>query len=447
MKKVITYGTYDLFHDGHRRLLQRAKDLGDYLIVGVTTEAYDEMRGKLNVKQSLIDRIKQIQDSGLADEIIIEEYEGQKINDIQKYNIDIFAIGSDWINRFDYLKDYCSVVYLDRTKGISSTDLRNLEGILKIGIVGTGRIAKRFVPEARFVSGIDIVGAYSRNSTNCKKFVSHFELSLAAKNYNELLSSVDAVYIATPHLTHKQLALEAIRQGKHVLCEKPITLNTHCLLELIEEAKQHNVVLLEAIKTAFCPAFNRLVAYAKSGIIGDIKAVDATFTKLTNGNFRELQAEHGGGSFYELGSYPLLAILKLLGKEHCDIRMLQYKPNESEVETYSRIDIIYPHGIGSAKTGLGVKSEGDLIISGTKGYIYVPAPWWKTEYFEVRFEDTNKNRKFFYKFEGDGLRYELAYFSNMIRNKNPQAYQLTTDESKWICSIMESSYKNKCIIK
>lgn len=78
MRKVITYGTYDLFHEGHKRLLERAKKLGDYLIVGVTTEAYDEARGKLNVKQPLMDRIAQVQASGLADEVIIEEYEGQK---------------------------------------------------------------------------------------------------------------------------------------------------------------------------------------------------------------------------------------------------------------------------------------------------------------------------------------------------------------------------------
>lgn len=447
MKKVITYGTYDLFHDGHRRLLQRAKSLGDYLIVGITTETYDETRGKLNVQQPLLERIKQIQESGLADEIIIEEYDGQKINDIQKYKIDIFAIGSDWAGRFDYLKDFCSVVYLERTKGVSSTELRNINGLLKIGIVGTGRIAKRFIPEARFVSGIDIIGAYSRNTNNLKNFVDEFELGLAAQNYDELLDAVDAVYIATPHTTHKELSLKAIQKGKHVLCEKPITLNETCFSELAKAAISNNIVMLEAIKTAFCPGFNRLIAYAKSGIIGDIRAVDATFTKLTCGDLRELKKEQGGGSFNELGSYPLLAILKLLGKEYSDIRTIQYQPDDMEVELYSRIDIIYPHAIGSARTGLGVKSEGDLVISGTKGYIYVPAPWWKTEYFEVRFEDINKNRKFFYKFDGDGLRYELAHFCNMIRKGYTQTYQLTLDESKWISSIIENINKNTNFIR
>ena len=89
MTKVITYGTYDLFHEGHYRLLQRAKQLGDYLIVGVTTEDYDRTRGKLNVIDSLMTRIENVKKTGFADEIIIEEASGQKFRDIQRYQIDI----------------------------------------------------------------------------------------------------------------------------------------------------------------------------------------------------------------------------------------------------------------------------------------------------------------------------------------------------------------------
>ena len=103
MTKVITYGTFDLFHEGHYRLLKRAKELGDYLIVGVTTEAYDKTRGKLNVIDSLVTRIENVKKTGFADEIIIEESEGQKVNDIKKFAIDTFVIGSDWAGMFDYL--------------------------------------------------------------------------------------------------------------------------------------------------------------------------------------------------------------------------------------------------------------------------------------------------------------------------------------------------------
>ena len=105
MKKVITYGTYDLLHHGHVALLKRAKALGDYLIVGVTADGFDKERGKLNVSQSLAERIENVRQTGIADQIIVEEYEGQKISDIQKYDVNIFTVGSDWVGHFDYLSD------------------------------------------------------------------------------------------------------------------------------------------------------------------------------------------------------------------------------------------------------------------------------------------------------------------------------------------------------
>ena len=107
MIKVITYGTYDLLHYGHIRLLERAKALGDYLIVGVTADDFDITRGKINVQQTLIERIEAVRSTGLADEIVVEEYEGQKIDDIQRLHIDIFTVGSDWIGKFDYLNEFC----------------------------------------------------------------------------------------------------------------------------------------------------------------------------------------------------------------------------------------------------------------------------------------------------------------------------------------------------
>ena len=142
MKKVITYGTYDLLHQGHINLLRRAKELGDWLIVGVTTDNFDLERGKMNTCNNVMERIEAVKATGYADQIIIEEYKGQKIDDIQKYGVDIFAIGSDWEGYFDYLKEYCEVVYLPRTEGISSTQLREERPSVRVGIIGTGSIAR-----------------------------------------------------------------------------------------------------------------------------------------------------------------------------------------------------------------------------------------------------------------------------------------------------------------
>ena len=442
--RVITYGTFDLFHEGHRRLLERAKALGDYLIVAVTTDNYDDSRGKLNVQQSLMERIHNVQDSGLADEIIIEEYEGQKVQDMQKYDVDIFAIGSDWLGKFDYLNDYTKVVYLDRTKGVSSTQLRNEAGVLRVGIVGAGRIAARFVDEARYVSGISVEAVYSRNHDRAVAFAERCELQWANESFEHLLQHVDAIYVASPHASHFDYAKQAIEAGVHVLCEKPMTLSKEQTAELYALASARQVVLVEAIKTAFAPGFQRMVAVARIGTIGTVRSVDATFTKLVTEG-RELQGDDGG-SISELATYPLLAIVKLLGTDFTDVRTYSFRPEGSEVELFSRIDLTYPHAIASARTGLGVKAEGDLVVAGTRGYVYVPAPWWKTEYFEARFENPANNKKYYYKFDGDGLRYELAEFAWLIRNSTPESFKLRAAESVAIADIIERARAQATII-
>ncbi len=159
----------------------------------------------------------------------------------------------------------------------------------------------------------------------------------------------------------------------HVLCEKPMTLTRRETEELFTRAADRGLVLVEAIKTAFAPGFQRMVAVARSGTIGQIRSVDATFTKLVDSG-RELEAE-AGGSISELASYPLVPIVKLLGTDVRSVSTTSFRPDGSQVELYSRINVDYAHAEATARTGLGVKAEGDLVVAGSKGYLYVPAPW------------------------------------------------------------------------
>ena len=438
MKKVITYGTFDLFHEGHYSLLKRAKALGDYLIVGVTTEQFDEHRGKINVIDSLMERIEHIKQTGFADEIIIESHVGQKTEDVQKYGIDIFTVGTDWRGMFDYLKSYCEVVYLERTKDVSSTMLRaKNQKIIKTGIVGSGRIANRFILEAKRVSGVNVEAVYNPNIESAKRLCEAFELDTYTNDWELFLNKVSAIYIASPHNTHYEYIKSSLEADKHVLCEKPMVLEKAHAEELFALANRRKLVLMEAIKTAYAPGFIRLLGIAQIGEIGRIHDVEACFTRLTTGDVRELRREENGGSFTELASYPLLAIIKLLGRDYKDLRFESFI-NEDGVDIYTKAYFRYENSFATAKVGLGVKSEGQLVISGSKGYIIVEAPWWKTQGFEVRYEDTSKNERFFEKYIDEGMRYEINEFASMINKRdNNHGYRLTHHESIAIAEVME----------
>ena len=443
MKKVITYGTYDLLHQGHLNLLRRARELGDYLIVGVTNDSFDRERGKLNVRNNVLERIEAVKNTGLADEIIIEDYVGQKIDDIQKYEVDIFAIGSDWEGKFDYLNEFCKVVYLPRTEGISSTMLRNLsQDSVKIGIIGLGRIAKRFVAESAFVSGLEIKSVYDINKVQSTNFCIEYNICNAYNELNPFLSSIDAVYIASPHLSHYDYIKQGLDAGKHILCETPMVLDGNQARELYTLAEQKKLVLMEANKTAHCPAFNHLMVMIKSGVIGEVVDVEASLSKLlADKSLREFDKKQAGGSMFELGSYPLLPIIKLLGTNFQELNI--YSRMENGVDIYTKGVMKYPSAICSFKLGLGVKTEGNLVISGTKGYAYVPAPWWKTDYFELRYEDQNENKKFFYKWDGAGLRYEIQEFMSCIYNHRLNSVRLRPSESITMANIMQQFTERK----
>ena len=439
MIKVITYGTYDLLHQGHINLLRRAKELGDYLIVGVTSDSFDRGRGKLNVKNNVLERVEAVKATGYADEVIIEDYLGQKIDDIQKYDVDIFAIGSDWVGKFDYLNEFCKVVYLPRTEGISSTQLRAEHQVdYRIGIVGSGRIANRFVPECKVVNGALVTAVMNPNKEEGEAFAKSHGLK-AFNDYDSFLKEVDLVYVASPHLTHYEYVKKALLADKHVLCEIPFVFSEKQAWELYRMADKKNLVLLEASKTAFCPAFGHIVTLVKSGIIGDVVDVKASLSKMVPPPTRELDAAQAGGAMTEHAPLTLLAIIKLLGVEWKDLNF--HSRMNNGVDIYTKGVINYPHATASFTLGIGVKTEGNLVISGTRGYIYVPAPWWLTSFFEVRYEDQTLNKKYFYSYDGEGLRYEIQEWLSMIVNNRRSCYKLRRRESVAIADVIEK-YRN-----
>lgn len=426
MVKVITYGTYDLLHYGHIRLLERAKALGDYLIVGVTADDYDKARGKINIQQSLMERIEALKAMDIADEIIIEEYEGQKIDDIKRYDVDIFTVGSDWTGKFDYLNEYCKVVYLDRTEGVSSSELRSGKRKIKLGFVGESRIIKKYVRECQYVNGVDAMGICTKNK------VIDVDVPFATDNYEELLSRVDAVYIVSLPQLHYEHIKKALNEGKHVLCESPIALSQVQSDELFVLAGKQGCVLMDSLKTSYATAYSRLLLLAKSGKIGEVYSVDATCTSLQS------MTEDSWNSICGWGPTAMLPVFNILGTSYRSKLIISHLDRDV-YDYFTKISFIYDHAVASIKVGKGVKSEGELVISGTKGYIFVPAPWWKTDYFEIRYEDQSQNKRYFYQLDGEGIRYELVAFAKTIETGRNFSY-IDQSVSDAICKVVQDFY-------
>lgn len=331
MVKVITYGSYDLLHHGHIRLLERAKALGDYLIVGVTSDDYDKTRGKINLQQSLMERVEAVRATGIADEIIIEEYEGQKIDDIRKYDVDIFTVGSDWEGYFDYLSEYCKVIYLPRTEGVSSSEIRGQKRSIHLGLVGEAQFLNKVWKESLSVNGIHITALCTRKSDVMDE-EARTEIRTITDDYGKCLDFVDAVYIRSLPENHYEHIRRALERGRHILCESPVTTNRRQCEELIRLAKSKNLVLMEAIKTAYATAYTRLLLLIKAGKIGEVVSVDATCTSI-----RDLDSKNEWNSIYEWGPTALLPVFQIFGTDYKDY-MIASRFRDEEHDSFTKID-------------------------------------------------------------------------------------------------------------
>lgn len=446
MKKVITYGTYDLFHYGHQRLLERAKALGDYLIVGVTADGFDRARGKINVQQSLMERMEAVKATGIADEVIVEEYEGQKIDDIMRYGVDIFAIGSDWEGYFDYLKEYCEVVYLERTAGVSSSELRAEKRELKLGLVGESAFLNKFEAESHYVNGVRIVGLCVSPSLGSGLSDTLKSLPCVTEYFDTLINNVDAVYVVSKPQDHYAQIKKALILGKHVLCEPPIALTVKEWQELNALAKENNLILMDAIRTAYSTAYYRMLLLVKSGRIGTVMSIDSSCTSLRDNDLPSEELKEKWNSICSWGPNAMLPIFQILGTQYSQKCITSHIEDESIMyDNFTKIAFVYPHAVASIKVGKGVKTEGELVISGTTGYIYVPAPWWKTDYFEIRREDPTQNKRYFYQLDGEGIRYELVSFLKAVKSGKSFSY-IDDNVSEAFVKVIEDFYSKNDLI-
>lgn len=336
------------------------------------------------------------------------------------------------------------VIRLIRTK------VKEAECIMvNVGIIGTGRIASRFLEESRYVSGINVSAIYNPHLESVLWFAKNNNIDIdgpmiLTDDSEAFFDAVDAVYIAAPHEMHTEYIRIALDKGKHVLCEKPMGLNKSDIQQMLSVADDKKLVCMEAIKTAYCAGFQRILDIVKSGTIGKVRDVEAAFSKIGAAAGREMWGR-SGGSFTELASYCLLPVMKLLGTDVKDIHTYSVE-SPLGTDSYTKMMITYEDGVATIKTGLGVKTEGELIVAGDDGYIRVPSPWWLTKRIEVHHENPNQVEVYEEEFAGGGLRYEIEAFVKCINNPGT-VKKITDEESIWLSGMMEQFLANRGEVK
>lgn len=312
---------------------------------------------------------------------------------------------------------------------------------MRIGIIGTGRIAARFADTALTgVESIYISCVYNPREESALRFIQQHNIQACTADWDEFVDNIDAAYVASPHETHYEYSRKLLLSGKHVLCEKPATLKKEQVRELIDIAQNNQLVYMEALKTAYCPGYKALIQIAESGRIGRIVEVEAAFSRLTPLNTREYKDDDCNGSFLEFGSYTLLPVLTLLGCEYDDITFRTVRA-QNGVDAYTKAFIEYKDEYidktAIVKTGLGAKTEGQLVVTGTNGYILAKSPWWLTKEFEVRYENPGKIERYRFGYEGTGLCYEVREFVHRIKNNDKKTVDISDNISIAMAGVME----------
>lgn len=317
------------------------------------------------------------------------------------------------------------MVYLDRTEGISSTQLREGGHHIALGIVGASRDIAKFIDESKYVSGVDIVGAFPDGD----------EFDLEGKttlfpSLDELIAASDALYVANAPERRYATARAGLEAGKDVLSESPVALEAAEAEELFSLAAERKLVFHEAAKTAYALAFSRLTLNVKSGMIGTPVSVRATCTSQAFAS--------PAGSLIGWGPIACLPVFEILGTEYAHASAASLMSRTDGTDVFTKVDFLYPGAVASIEVGSGVKSEGELVIAGTKGYIYVPSPWWKTDYFEIRFEDFSSNKRYFYQLNGEGIRDEISVFAKTIQDGKKPNLDITPAHTIALSRLIES---------
>jgi predicted dehydrogenase len=308
----------------------------------------------------------------------------------------------------------------------------------RFGIIGPGRAAARFAQGLAAVDDASIAGVWGRNPERTASFAQRFSVPTIAPTVADLLAAeIDAVYIATHPDTHAELSIQALAAGKHVLCEKPATLNVRQLEEVLAAVRQHDRLFMEAMKPPFFPLYRKLREHLQQDPIGPVGFVraghcDSTLAPDYPLHFREL----GGGGILGIGPYEAFLVLDWLGPlKHMQV-MGRLSP--TGVDNFALIQTEHERGMAQLHTGLDLLSRGDALLCGARGYVLVHANWWNPSRATIHYVD-GRIVTLDEPFTHGGFNYETEHFCELIRDGECESPEITHDLSLGMASFLEEA--------
>ncbi|PXY38963.1 gfo/Idh/MocA family oxidoreductase [Flavobacterium cheongpyeongense] len=318
-----------------------------------------------------------------------------------------------------------------------------MSGVKKIrwGIIGLGNIANQFAADLELIEDAELYAVASRDITKANEFAKKYDCNKYYGSYNDLFEddNIDVVYIATPHNSHTELSILAMKNGKHVLCEKPLSLSYSDAFNMIEASKKYNKFFMEAFWTRFIPSIKELLSKVKNGEIGEIKYLKADFAYYNNElAIRLTDKKLGGGALYDIGVYPLFISYLILGIPEEIISKSTYHTTGVDLQTTMILQ--YPSSQSVLHAGLVSASDMKATISGTKGRIDINSPWFMTEGYSI-IKD-GQEEKFKIPNIGKGYAHEAIECHNCIRENQIES-QFWSHQNSLDLSSMVEKVKNQ----
>lgn len=317
---------------------------------------------------------------------------------------------------------------------------------VKWGIIGLGNIANQFAADLLLLPDAALFAVASRDHNKAIEFAKKYNCTKSYDSYEALFQDdqVDIIYIATPHDSHAELSIKALENGKHVLCEKPMSLSYKDALRMIEASRKHNKFFMEAFWTRFIPSVKEILEKVNQGIIGNVKYVKADFAFYADdaAGGRLFDKNLGGGALFDIGVYPLFLSYILLGIPKEIMAKSIYHKNGIDLQT----SMILQYENAQSVLHASIISESDMkaTISGTQGHIQLKSPWYIADGYSV--SKNNKEETFSLPNLGIGYTHEAIECHNCIRNNQIESKLWSHQNSLDLSKIVEE-IKNQIGLK